>query len=221
VTGSTCLCGCTIDTVPDANSARTRLCLIRRASEWLSAPAVFRRTSPLRTPETSALRHQTSCSWQRHNRATAHGNATRIDTTAQSQTRGSPSMRAMASQPAPAASGPTTASDVITRMKQLVLAQHHRRLSQLPLRSQRCVMIRAALDRKVLSRPRITDDCGGRTTSRPRAPEQAEHAETVRNCCCSEGPVPGHARQTIVYQPILPPIAPLDATLLLATRAQA
>jgi len=214
VTGSTCLCGCTIDTVPDANSARTRLCLIRRASEWLSAPAVFRRTSPLRTPETSALRHQTSCSWQRHNRATAHGNATRIDTTAQSQTRGSPSMRAMASQPAPAASGPTTASDVITRMKQLVLAQQ-------PLRSQRCVMIRAALDRKVLSRPRITDDCGGRTTSRPRAPEHAEHAETVRNCCCSEGPVPGHARQTIVYQPILPPIAPLDATLLLATRAQA
>jgi hypothetical protein len=54
-----------------------------------------------------------------------------------------------------------------------------------PLRSQCCVMIRAALERKVLSRARITDDCGEEREA------DRERAQTLRNCWCSKGPVPG------------------------------
>jgi hypothetical protein len=51
--------------------------------------------------------------------------------------------------------------------------------SPVPLRSQRCVMIRAALERKVLSRPRITDDCG----EERRADRERQSTQSTQKRC--------------------------------------
>jgi len=101
---------CTIDTVQDANSARSgprcrRLSLIRPASEWLSAPAVFRRTGPLCTLETSSSNKLLMAPPATPAHTTL---STRIEPPPKSPSR-RPLHARHGQQPASAASGPATA----------------------------------------------------------------------------------------------------------------